>query len=302
MARQYDQEIPDHPRRRGRVTLLLFLLAVALLGLVVLRAYRAQQVESVIAEIPLLRADTSPTRERPEDPGGMDVPHQEVTIFRDLEGSGALPVVERLLPPPEEPIPQPKAEPASDPDPVEDVATSVGQIANDGGDLLRPPAEPAPDAESVADPEAENDPAPPEETPVPLEQTMPETQVSETEMPVPAPPPPPPPPPDEAASPPSPPTVLAARSETPPDPARGYRVQLGAFRSAKDANRGWRDAVAFATELLSPVSHFVMQIDLGEGKGVFHRLQAGPLPSAESAESLCKQLKAKGVDCFVVRP
>ena len=39
-----------------------------------------------------------------------------------------------------------------------------------------------------------------------------------------------------------------------------------------------------------------MQIDLGEGKGVFHRLQAGPLPSRESADSLCNQLKAKNVE------
>ena len=246
---------PNRSRSKGiggRVTLLLFLLAVALLGLVVLRAYRAQQVDTIVAEIPLLTADRTPTRQRPDDPGGMDVPHQDVTIFHDLEGQVTASVVERLLPPPEEPMPLP-----------------AGVVA----------------------PEPEPQPVPLEDLPPVLEQSAPDSIASDTDMPIPA-PPPPPPQPESSANPPSPPATLA----------REFRVQLGAFRTSEDASRGWREAIAAAGGLLDPVDHYVMRIDLGEGKGVFHRLQAGPLPSRASADNLCNQLKTKKVDCFIVTP
>lgn len=265
MARPRDAERSGTSGFRGRVTLLLFLLAVALLGLVVLRAYRAQQIETIVAEIPLLTADRRPTRQRPEDPGGMDVPHQDVTIFHDLEGQDTDPVVERLLPPPEEPLPLPLSEEILQPEPV-------------------------------------NQPARLEDLPPPPAQAAADSLTSDTDMPVPAPPPPPPPQPETSANPPSPPVAVALEIPVPPNPAENYRVQLGAFRTPTDAARGWREAIAATGDLLAPVEHYVMRIDLGDGKGVFHRLQAGPLPSRESADSLCIQLKAKKVDCFIVTP
>ncbi|MFP6757945.1 MAG: SPOR domain-containing protein [Alphaproteobacteria bacterium] len=263
MARPREPERSRSKGIGGRVALLLFLLAVALLGLVALRAYRAQQVDTIVAEIPLLTADRSPTRQRPDDPGGMDVPHQKVTIFHDLEGENADPVVERLLPLPEEPMPLPA---------------------------------------DVVEPEPETKAVRLEELPPVLEQAAPDNIASETDRPIPAPPPPPPPQPEASANPPSPPATLASEIPTPPNPARGYRVQLGAFRTAEDASRGWREAIATAGGLLDPFDHYVMRIDLGEGKGIFHRLQAGPLPSRASADSLCNQLKTKKVDCFIVSP
>ena len=261
MARPREPERSRSKGIGGRVALLLFLLAVALLGLVVLRAYRAQQVDTIVAEIPLLTADRSPTRQRPDDPGGMDVPHQDVTIFHDLEGENADPVVERLLPLPEEPMPLPA---------------------------------------DVVELEPETKAVRLEELPPVLEQAAPDNIASETDRPIPA--PPPPPQPEASANPPSPPATLASEIPTPPNPARGYRVQLGAFRTAEDASRGWREAIATAGGLLDPFDHYVMRIDLGEGKGIFHRLQAGPLPSRASADSLCNQLKTKKVDCFIVSP
>ena len=263
MARPREPERSRSKGIGGRVALLLILLAVALLGLVVLRAYRAQQVDTIVAEIPLLTADRSPTRQRPDDPGGMDVPHQDVTIFHDLEGENADPVVERLLPLPEEPMPLPA---------------------------------------DVVEPEPETKAGRLEELPPVLEQAAPDNIASETDRPIPAPLPPPPPQPEASANPPSPPATLAREIPTPPNPARGYRVQLGAFRTAEDASRGWREAIATAGGLLDPFDHYVMRIDLGEGKGIFHRLLAGPLPSRASADSLCNQLKTKKVDCFIVSP
>lgn len=262
-----DQGERESRTRLGRITLLLFLLAVALLGLVVLRAYQARTTDATMTEVPVLRADVAPTRERPEDPGGMHVPNETSAVFQNLEGGADKPVVERLLPPPEEPLPKPVA------------------IVVEEHTIPAVPEMP----QSLAPPETMTsaEPAPPELTNV----TPPEASAA---LLVPGEPTRPVKPPVEGATvPPLP--VLA-------DPKDGYRVQLGSFRDGAEATKGWQQAVSTAPKLLGPVSHFIFQADLGAGKGVFHRLQAGPFPSRESADSLCNQLKVKQVDCYVVSP
>ena len=92
-------------RRPRRIALLLFMLALGLLSLVMLRAYKAAQEATIVAEVPLLRAEAGPIRRRPEDPGGMDVPHREKLIYEAFEDGSVETVVERLLPLPEEPLP-----------------------------------------------------------------------------------------------------------------------------------------------------------------------------------------------------
>ena len=54
------------------------------------------------ASIPLIRADDRPTKVKPERPGGMEIPDRDKLIY-----SPTRPVVERLLPPPEKPMPRP---------------------------------------------------------------------------------------------------------------------------------------------------------------------------------------------------
>lgn len=243
--------------RPRRVALLLFLLALGLLSLVMLRAYKAAQEATIVAEVPLLRADAGPIRRRPEDPGGMTVPHREKLVYEAFEGGTVEHVVERLLPPPEEPLPRPS--------PPEPVITPVLDAA--------PPA-----------------PGPP---PAPAPEPSPELAAAPT-------PPPAPEPAVEAFDPIE--TALSLASDVPDDPNVGFRVQLGAFRSAEEAAAGWVSASSKAPELLAPIRHFVARGDLDDGRGTFHRLHVGPLPSRESATSLCNQLKTVGVDCFVVAP
>jgi hypothetical protein len=252
MARGRDRE--PVPRRRGRIALLLFLLALSLLALVVLRAYRARQLDLLVTEVPLLRADPLPIRERPADPGGMEVPHQDKLIFQSLDEGPVEPVVERLLPPPEEPLRRPEAP-----------APGVAALPEQAPPLAAPAPQPA--AATPARPEV----VPP----------VPEPPEAPAEA-------------DSVAA-------LAPAPQAPPNPALGFRVQVGAYRTPEDAARGWLEAMAVAPELLGPLRHFVARADLGP-RGVFHRLQLGPLPSAASADSLCGQLKERGVDCFVVAP
>jgi hypothetical protein len=54
--------------------------------------------------VPLIRADDRPMKIKPDQPGGMPVPDQNVSVYNEKPGAAA---VEKLLPPPEQPMPRP---------------------------------------------------------------------------------------------------------------------------------------------------------------------------------------------------
>jgi cell division septation protein DedD len=86
-------------------------------------------------------------------------------------------------------------------------------------------------------------------------------------------------------------------------PAAGgaYRVQIGALRSEEDAQKTIAKAKRNSGDLLSRLTFDVKRADLGE-KGVYYRVQVGPLADASAASNLCEKLKDRKVGCMVVRP
>lgn len=54
-------------------------------------------------DVPVVKADTAPIKAEPVDPGGMEVRHQDSTVFDPLEKSAGS-EVEKLLPAQEEPL------------------------------------------------------------------------------------------------------------------------------------------------------------------------------------------------------
>lgn len=52
---------------------------------------------------PIIAADTTPFKIRPENPGGMMIPHQDKLVYGRLSQNASQPI-ERLLPPPEQPL------------------------------------------------------------------------------------------------------------------------------------------------------------------------------------------------------
>ncbi|CAO3409698.1 SPOR domain-containing protein [Azospirillum largimobile] len=62
---------------------------------------------------PLLTADPGPVKARPDQPGGLEVPHQDILAYERLRDhdAGRGQAVERLLPPPEVPLPRPVVTP-----------------------------------------------------------------------------------------------------------------------------------------------------------------------------------------------
>lgn len=138
------------PRRRGGLVG-LGVAVVAIVGFtgVILATYSGKERAGPDGGPPLLTADGTPTKMRPEQPGGLEVPHQDKLVYERLNERGAKPPVERLLPPPEQPLPRPVVTPQMPPPPPLPQAPAIAQV---------PPPPPGATA-TVPRPPAETDPA-----------------------------------------------------------------------------------------------------------------------------------------------
>lgn len=98
------------------------LVVVLAIGVYIYKAFTGPS-DVVVAEnsaVPLLEADDTPTKVPPEEPGGMNIPDQDKTVYEVIDqqqGEGEE-AVERLMPPPEEPAETADSTPAIPPEPV----------------------------------------------------------------------------------------------------------------------------------------------------------------------------------------
>lgn len=258
--------------------------AVAGFGGVVAYGYLAYADRGGLAPAPLVQADARPAKVKPENPGGMTVPHQDKGIFAvgGRDGSApARPGVENLLPLPEAPLPKPS--PALVP--VQQVAAAPSTAVT--------PADPAA-SRAAASRELE-----------PL--------VSTGKVPFPAPLPPPAAPPVRTASlqpPAALPGTAAAERAAGALPAAGgatarpsarFRIQVGAMRTEAEAREGWEKVKRKHGDVLGGLAANYSRIEV-PGKGEFVRIQAGPLPDAAAARDACARLAKGGTGCLVVPP
>jgi TPR repeat protein len=96
--------------------------------------------------------------------------------------------------------------------------------------------------------------------------------------------------------------ALDAAGVTPLPPEAGaFRIQLGALDSATAAEAEWRRLKRHHRDSLEALRHRVQRADLG-AKGVFYRLQAGPLADAGRAKGMCETLARHNVPCLVITP
>ena len=237
------------------------IMAVALVAFISLSvyAYNAGTEATVDEELILIQADQTPVKEKPLDPGGMQFPYQDKSVFEtitaDRSGAGVPAVVSNT----EEPI-------AIEPE----VTTAIIQEAK--------PAEPV--AEVVASTEqalAKPAEVVAVETPTPVKPvekvaSAPEPLVKEAK-PV---------------------AKVAAKPATPaPTAAKGNgAIQLGAYRSQADAQAAW-NGIKSKHSVLNAHSPSIIRADLGE-KGVFYRLRVVDVDAA----SMCAALKTAGQPCM----
>ena len=96
--------------------------------------------------------------------------------------------------------------------------------------------------------------------------------------------------------------ALRPALDQPPDkpPGRpGTEVQLGAWRSAAEADAGWNKARGQAGDVLGGLRPHVLTVDL-PGKGRYFRLRVSTGPD-QSASAVCTSLTGRGIDCLPVR-
>ncbi len=299
------------PKRGRAIAFLLTLIALVSFAALLWYAYTWAQGPVDPANLPVVAAEEGPIKVKPEDEGGMEVPHQDKLIF-DPDASGETGAqVEHLLPPPESPqvvelAPAPAAEV---PEPEAETAESVGApVETPVETASEPVAVPAPDtAQAEADDtiaglidtagdqsqpsEAVSEPAVSAEAPaadVTPEPEAPKAEAPKDEAPK-----------AEPAKPqpkPEPPAAPAQQAAT-PAASGAFFVQLAAVRSAARAEQEWQRLAKAHSDLLGSLSLRVEQIE-SQGS-TYHRVQGGPLASRGAADALCQKLKAANQPCLV---
>ena len=91
-----------------------------------------------------------------------------------------------------------------------------------------------------------------------------------------------------------------AEADSTAQPAPAYFVQLASLNSPAAAKQAWNSLRKAHPALLSDMRLNIQTIDLGD-RGVFYRVQTGPLPNRATAKDLCWQIKVAKQDCVVVR-
>jgi cell division septation protein DedD len=100
----------------------------------------------------------------------------------------------------------------------------------------------------------------------------------------------------------NPPAEPSKSTDARPRPGKlgGVRLQLGAVRSEGVARDEWDRIKRANPDLLGHLTAVAVRAELGD-KGVYYRIQAGPVADTATAQHLCGELKQRHLGCIVVR-
>jgi len=273
----------DEPRfsRKKWIGGILALLIIGGFGIGIWYAYDQGVKKGVQLAPPIISADTSPVKIKPDDPGGMDIPNQDKQVFNVLQSGDAPEKVEKLMPPPEDSIKDEAAEQAQD-----SAMTTAEKAADESKleTLIEKATKDAPAADAAAS-QAADKAAGGESASNAIK--LPEVVVQKVEAkPVEE--------KTEVAAAPAP-----AKVEEPKTGGPFYRVQVGSFRSPDAAEKQWSTLSSKYKSLLSGLTYRVQDVAVKD-KGTYYRLQLGAYDSRDGANKLCSDLKAQKQDCLVV--
>lgn len=222
-----------------------------------------------VGPVPIIRADATPYKSTPDNPGGMDIPYQDSTVFEALRTSkdgGAK--IESLLPSTEQPISKdqmfaglktdtlesPPAVTAHEPVILDSGPVKTSMTSENEGTIL--PAQSAEEKAGI------------------------ETSVAKTEP---------------AAG-----NASAPAKEIVKKPEPGtYYIQLGSVKDRAAAAAEWKKLQKQFPEQLGSLTMRLQEADLG-AKGVFYRIQGGTV-AQQAAKDICAAISAKrSGGCLVV--
>ena len=312
------------------------LLAVVLFLSVVWYAYTWGSRSAATGDVPVVAAPEGDEKVEPEDPGGMDVPHQDKLVLNQ-DGAGESGEVERLLPPPEEPRPPETSQSTQSgeaPPEQGEGAPAPEAGGGDGQQVAELPETTVPDQEMPEGQPAQNATSenatsenPTSENPTsetggePAARTdgagtdnagtddaatgageepadAPETADNAPAQ-------------GETAEPPirtpgrkpggnaNAPTQTAEADAAQSPPADGrYAVQMAAFTSEQAARNAWSTYQERFPEILSGQRLLLQNAEIN-GQ-MYWRVRTGPFAERSAAQSLCDRLKAREQSCLPV--
>jgi hypothetical protein len=245
------------------------------------------------AEIPTIKAE-GPLKQKPEQPGGIDVPNQDVLAYQQIDNSAnKAPPVEHLLPPPETPQAAAVPPPVPTPAPAPTVET-----------LLAPPAPPPVQTTVMPDkPKVKAD-----ANMAPAPQAAPRSAVIQASADgASAALPPPPAPAAEGVTAPSADAAVTPSAETSPPAAnaekpgkKGFRIQLASFPDEDTARQQMAHMEKKFSAQLGDAKLHLARADLGP-RGIYYRVQSNPITDTE-ARDICGALAKLKAGCIVVKP
>ncbi len=289
-------------RVHGRGSLVSFMVVLSMIAVLVGVLWYSYPRETETYDrntVPLVRADDEPYRTKPEDPGGMNVPHRDSTIFEGMrEGrnqTGGNGRIENLLAEDEKPMPRDQlfAGLNTRQDIQEKAPQNLFDEADtpDANDLTETmPPQPRPPAnETEEDTRALVKSVLEEHDKTAAEKKQQDTATNSAAP--------------EARPEPKPETVEPAAGSvqrTIADSPRDYFVQLASLGSRDAALSAWKKLEGQHASVLKGEQHRIRSADI-PGRGTFYRVQAGPY-TKDRANDVCGEIKSAGAGgCLVVK-
>ena len=294
MAKEDDEEIV-YGEEEESSSLFRFLqigvVLFAISGFCALAWYAYNNNENIDEKnVEIIKADKNPVKEAPANPGGMQIPNQDKTVYGLVNGNKEKPAVERILPATEEPLqPSNEAETWVN-DKIKSPAKQTQEVSSQEAPKAAQPAVANNDSETAKpdntkkaeqfNPQKVNNairdkkPTVPTSSPsiTPKEEDIKEDKVEEK--------------------------PVAKKEENKKLPA--IRIQLGAFKSENDANKEWKKISSKFSDEFSGKSKYIVKKTIA-GKGNFYRLQAAPFASVKKAEEFCASLTNENQACIIAK-
>jgi len=268
MLNDFERPVPPTlksvtPVRSG-LKIFIFVSVFGLMSVMGLVWFALDQGELIIGndDVPLVKADTSPIRLKPDNPGGLKVPNQDRLILKNLEiaNPSKLEIPEKLIPRPEQPI-----------------ATNSDskRIANTVKQKLSKDRVPAPQTPKIKSSQGEGRSSK-------IKNSEKYKNLKQNKILA-----------NKGAK------KNKQKTSTKSFEMGAYRIQLASLAKRKAAEKFLKKVKSKNVTLLGEMTGRVTKINL-KTRGIFYRVQSDPI-SREKAERICKTLRSKKQACLVVR-
>ena len=315
------------PRGLRRVLVLFVLLAFVF---IVWYAFKEGQQAGINQITPVIRADSEPFKVKPDEPGGMEIPHQDKLVYEQIQGKNSPSTPEKLLPLPEQPMQKKDSESAATTPPQKSDGSTESltllpakevqelpkaEIKRADNETLKPAARSSAPKAEVVKPIVEPKAKPPKPAvatarprePIPSERTgmVDLSKVLEAEPQATEPKPMPEPVADQAKQEPTSP----AQEDKPskdltqnPEPVAAkdgkFIIQLA---SLPDAEKAKKTLPVLENKFRAILNGARLRVVAAEipGKGTFHRIQAVGFADKADAQAACAKLVSQGQACIL---